>query len=210
VAAALKYHYSIAAAADLGWMLRPVSLLLELVTAQNFIQSPAGEWYSTEAGIVLVKACAGVNFMLMSFVGWCWLLQPAAGSTRASIFLRRFLLALALAWLAAVMVNVLRIVLAESLGPWLAGAMGTGGAHRLIGLLVYLPALTAQLLLAGRARRGAAVAVAASLYLALMLATPLLTGNAWWDPAAFAAHALTLTLVLLPLLAWGLYRHRRP
>ncbi len=77
IAWALKHHYSVASAAELGWMLRPLARLLQFVSGHDFNQAPGGEWYSASAGIVLIKACAGINFMLMSFLGWCWLAQPA-------------------------------------------------------------------------------------------------------------------------------------
>jgi exosortase K len=217
VAWALKHHYSVASATELRWMLRPLALLLQFATGREFNQAAGGEWYSAGAGIVLIKACAGINFMLMSFLGWCWLMQPAhrAASGRSQggsvlAWLPLLLPALALAWLTALLVNVLRILLATTLGPALGAWLGEGEAHRLIGLLVYLPALTAQLLLAGRARRGPALVFAAVLYLALMLVTPLLTGAAWQQPRLYVAHALMLLLLVVPLLVWGLRTGRRP
>jgi exosortase K len=215
----LKHHYSVASAAELGWMLRPVALLLQLASGHGFSQAPGGEWYSADAGIVLIKSCAGVNFMLMSFLGWCWLMQPAqrsvAGRSPAAQWPRlrwplRLGAALALAWLTALLVNVVRILLATAAGPALGAGLGEGDAHRLIGLLVYLPALAAQMLLAGRAQRGPATVFATAIYVALMLVTPLLTGSALLQPRLYASHALMLLLVAVPLLAWGLQQWRRP
>jgi hypothetical protein len=226
IAWALKHHYSVASAAELGWMLQPVARLLQLASGHSFSQAPGGEWYSIDAGIVLIKACAGVNFMLMSFLGWCWLLQPAEQRAASLPLALRWpsvsrwslaprwplalAAALALAWLAALLVNVLRILLAKVLGPAFGLWLGEGDAHRLIGLLVYLPALTGQMLLAGRAQRGPAVVFTTTVYFALMLVTPLLTGSALLQPRLYAAHASMLLLLAVPLLAWGLQQCRRP
>ena len=223
VAWALKHHYSVATAAELGWMLRPVAGLVTLATGQPFSRGAGGEWVSADAGVVLVKACAGVNFLVMSFLGWCWLFAPegahaaVAGSTapawprprRVPPWWLRLAAALALAWGCALLTNAARIVAALAFGHALGTALGPGAAHRLIGLVIYLPALGAQLWLAGGAARGRALMAAAVLYAALMLVTPLVTGNAWQAPARYAAHALMLALALVPLWLWGLRLHRR-
>jgi exosortase K len=208
---ALKHHYSVADATGLGWMLRPVALLLQLTTGEAFSVTAAGEWRSPAAGIVLVKACAGINFMIVSLLGWCWLLRPASPRARAwPRWLRLlewpllFAGTLALAWGTAILVNVARILLALAVGHGLEElAGGAVPAHRLIGLAVYLPALTAQMLLASREQRGAALLFAATLYLALMLVVPMLTGQAWLQPRLFAGHAAMVIAAVLALAAIG-------
>lgn len=213
IAWALKRHYSLANTDELRWMLQPVALLLEAVTGNRYEASVEGEWYSATAGILLVKGCAGLNFMIMSFVGWCWLARPARFERLTPTALVEWpaLLAMALvmAWAAAVGVNVLRILAAMSVGPALAGWLGAEQAHRLLGLLIYLPALSVQLVLGDRRNPGAAVLMAVATYLGLMLVTPLLTGRALSDPAPFLAYALLVLGVAAPLGAWGMIRARR-
>ena len=208
IAAALKWHFSVAATSELAWMLRPLSLLLRLLAGWHFRPDGDGQWQSIDAGIVLVKACAGINFMVLSLLGWCWMLRPAAGGRSAT---RRrgarlwplvewpvlLLAALVLAWLTALAVNALRILAVVHLQPLLERVWAPADAHRLIGLLVYLPALSVQLVLADRRHWRRAVLAGCGMYAALMLVVPLLTGNARLASPAYWWHAG----VMLPVLA---------
>jgi exosortase K len=185
-------------------MLRPLARVLEVFTGHAFVRAANGEWLSPGADVRLVKACAGVNFMLMSFLVYAWLMRPvypvrsgvlswAAG--RVSLLC----LAVMAAWLTALFANGLRIVLAmqaESRG-WQLDAAGLHAAdvHRLIGMLVYLPLLSVQMLADRRATGREVLAMPLLMYLLMMLLVPMLTGNAWQDPALFIRHLLSLACV---------------
>ena len=202
VAVALKWQFSAAAASELEWMLQPLALLLHAVTGWGFARNASGEWESVGAGMVLVKACAGVNFMVLSFLGWCWLWRPYGFPRWAQWSPRRWPLlgaALACAWLVALGVNTLRILVIAHWQPTLEQWLSPGNAHRALGLLVYLPALSLQWLLVERRHPARAPLAAAGLYAMLMVLVPLLTGNAALQPARFAAHAAFLIGALLPL-----------
>ena len=202
VAVALKWQFSAAATSDLEWMLRPLALLLHAVAGWSFLRDAAGNWESPAAGLVLIKACAGINFMVLSFLGWCWLWRPHGVPARAQQSPRRWPLlgaALACAWLAALVVNALRILVIARWQPALEQWLAPGNAHRMLGLLVYLPALSLQWLLAERRHPARALLIAAGLYAGLMVIVPLLTGNAALQPARFATHAAYFVGALLPL-----------
>jgi exosortase K len=210
VAAALKLHFSAAAASELAWMLRPLTVILRTTAGWHFLVNAAGEWECPDAGIVLVKACAGINFMVLSFLGWCWALRPIAaaqGGPQATNALPSWarlagalLVALLAAWATALVVNAARILVIVRWQPVLAHWLPAGDAHRLLGLLAYLPALALQGWLVERGRPARALLVACGVYAGLMLGVPLLTGNALADPVAFAHHALFLLAVLVPVL----------
>lgn len=183
-------------------MLRPLAMLLHAVTGWSFARNADGEWEGVGAGLVLVKACAGINFMVLSFLGWCWLWRPHGFPGWAQRAPRRWPLlgaALACAWLAALAVNTLRILVIARWQPGLEHWLAPANAHRVLGLLVYLPALSLQWLLIERRRPARALLAAAGLYVALMVIAPLLTGNAALQPARFAAHAAFVIGALLPL-----------
>jgi exosortase K len=206
VALAIKHHYSVAATAELQWMLQPLSQLLEWTSGHPFQRDHLHEWVSESANVRLVKACAGINFLLMSLLAWAWVFRP---DRRAEVnvptwITGRILLLLALitaAWTTALLANSLRILVAMHLpghGP---------GLHRLIGMLIYVPLLSLQLHLGDRGNRKAALAGPVILYLLLMAVVPVLTGNAFNNPGRFIEHLLYLAAMMT--ITGGLYVRKR-
>lgn len=208
VAVALKYQFSAATAADLQWMLRPLALLLHAVTDWSFVRNQDGDWESLGAGLVLIKTCAGINFMVLSFLGWCWLWRPLRPWSPWQWPLRLGG-GLACAWLLALGVNALRIVLIVRYQPALEHWFAPATAHRTLGLLTYLPALCLQWLLADRGEPLRAVLFAGGLYAALMLGVPLASGHARGDFMLYGTHAVSVLAVLMALLLAGWTWKRR-
>jgi exosortase K len=199
VAVMIKHHYSIATAADLEWMLRPLSLSLEWLSGHHFHRDSLREWVSTSADVRLVKACAGINFLLMSALAWAWLFRPDRGEKCDFLtwVAGRLLLLGAVfiaAWFTALLANSLRILVAMNL-PSLGAEV-----HRLVGMLIYVPLLSLQLHLGDRKHWKATLAGPVLLYLTLMALVPLLTGNAFRNPALFIEH-LTYLLVMVATMA---------
>ena len=212
IAAALKWHFSAAGSWSLNWMLQPLSMSLHAFTGWDFLRTADGDWESRAAGIVLVKACAGINFMTMSFIAWCLVLQP--GLLRSPLLVHRERLlrecawrlaaALLLAWLSALAVNTLRVIAVVHWQPQLQQWLAPESAHRLIGIVIYLGALTLQLL-PGEGRRWSRAAMhGALIYGAVMLILPMLSGNAVASPGQYVEHALAVLIVMVPLLAAAL------
>lgn len=137
----LKRHYSLAVAEDLLWILAPTARLTAWVGGVQPVWE-AGVGYADFArGIVIAPACAGVNFMIMAFG-----LATFFGLGR----LRRFagllawlVFSFAAAYLAALGVNTLRIVLSTALyradiySAWLT----PDALHRVAGVWIYLGGL---------------------------------------------------------------------
>jgi exosortase K len=189
LAIALKQFYSVADASQLQWMLWPLARLLEGCSALSFQPLPAGLWLDAAHGISLVKACAGVNFLIISLLGYVWRWRRAA---RPWAVLPK---SLAAAWLTALLANALRILGSVYGGEaWLAGCgLSPAASHRLIGIAVYFPCLWAQL--AGfrwqELRRAAAAAAfwycAVALLLPLARAWALGLGGIGWEHSAWVA-----------------------
>ena len=215
ISAALKWHFSAADSYALGWMLQPLSLSLRWLTGWHFLRTSDGDWVCSAAGIVLVKACAGINFMTMSFIGWCAMLRPQAAQAaepesaqRRSVLLEwslRLAAALLLAWFTALAVNTLRVIAVVAWQPTLQHWLAPAAAHRLIGLLIYLTALTLQLMRGEALRLGRAAVAGAAIYLAVMVLVPLLTGNAAANPTAYREHAWVVLAIALPLAVAGVF-----
>ena len=201
----LKHHYSIATAVDLEWMFRPLSQMLEWFTGHEFHRDGRYEWVSESADVRLVKACAGINFMLMSFMAYAWIVRPErrVGAGPLSGMAGRLLLlcvAFIAAWATCLLANSLRIIVATSVEShgWGLDAVGLGAAelHRLIGMGIYLPVLSLQMMLGKRGKRRDAVAAPLLLYLLLMVVVPLLTGNALQHPTLFTKHLLSVSVMM--------------
>lgn len=202
VALLIKRHYSIAGAAELDWMLRPLALLLEWTSGHAFHQDALHEWVSPAADVRLVKACAGINFMLMSLLAWAWVFRPvSAVSGSPVVWVVRLMVLLgtvtAAAWITSLLANSLRILIAMQLPEQDAGM------HRLIGMLVYVPLLSLQLLADGRGNLRLALSGPVLLYTLLMVIVPMLTGNALRSPALFIEHLLMLAAMAAVMLGLG-------
>lgn len=205
VALQLKHHYSTAAVADLEWMLRPLSLLLEWFTGHEFHRDSNYEWVSESADVRLVKACAGINFMLMSFMAYAWVARPDRCMSADPLpwIARQLLLlcaALIASWATCLLANSLRIIIAMTAisRGWELDAIGIAATelHRLIGMVVYVPLLSFQVMLGNRSNTRDVFAAPVLLYLLLMVVVPLLTGNALQHPALFGKHLLNVSVMI--------------
>ena len=202
----LKQHYSVADTAGLQWMLQPLADLLSLISGHDFQRSVNGEWYSASADVSLVKACAGINFMLMSLLAYAWVFRPDRNEQPQTVLwsITQLLLLVAVfiaAWATTLFANTLRIWLAMYLqadDSILAG-LGIDGRqlHRFIGIAVYLLILSIQMLPSRRIARWQKAAIPILLYLLLMVLVPLLTGNALHQPMFFIEHVAQLLLGLV-------------
>lgn len=218
----LKYHYSTATVAELQWMLQPLADVLGMLTGHEFHRDSSGVWVSIPADVRLVQACAGVNFMLMSLLNYAWVFRPdnreesTFWTWLGSQLLLLFAVVIA-AWATALLANTLRIVTAM----WLQSddgflhAIGIQGAdiHRLIGLAIYLPLLSLQMLSGNRVSRRQILIIPTTLYLLLMVIVPLVTGNAMRQPELFIEHLLQLAAGMafmygLYFLYCYVYRHK--
>ncbi len=203
-ALALKQAYAVATTDQLAWMLGPLVAVLERVGGLSFQPLPDGGWLDAGHRVLVVKACAGGNFLLASWLGylWRWQTRPAP--------LRTALIAFLAAWLTTLAANALRILLAIHGQDALSLRFGLSAAdsHRLLGILVYFLCLWAQL--ARPRRQFSALILAAALYLGVNLALPAL--RAWLldlgplDPR----HVLWTAGVPVALaLSWGALRLAR-
>jgi exosortase K len=212
VALLLKYHYSIATAADLDWMLHPLSLLLEWLTGHDFHRDSQYEWVSISADVRLVKACAGINFMLMSLMAYAWIIRPDryVDTDRLSWFAGQTLLlcaAIIASWITCLLANSLRIIVAMTVKShgWDLDVIGIDATelHRLIGMAIYVPLLSMQMMLGNRSSLRAILAAPVLLYMLLMVMVPLLTGNALQHPKLFIEHLQQLLVMMVFL--FGIY-----
>jgi len=218
----LKHHDSEAGSEDLAWILRPTASLVEQISGIPFVQESHTGFVNYARRIVIAPACAGVNFLIISFcmaafsglhhirhrsLTWLWLAGAMAGAYGLTIF-----------------VNALRIILsiysydADIHSGWLT----TQRVHRLEGVVIYFFFLwlfywiiTAVFPLIERAQRQSerervradssrsalAALVPLFWYGLITLAIPLLNGAMTRDETRFAEHAGMIICGCLGVLA---------
>jgi len=199
----LKHHYSVSSVAQLQWVFQPLAILLELLTGQGFYQDSNYEWVSLGADIRLVKSCAGINFMIMSFLLYSWVFRPEGEESTG--FLTRLLGAVLLlsaafgaAWITCLFANSIRIVIAMTAisQQWHVMMPGVDEhqLHRLIGMMVYMPVLSLQILFDRRSiyKKIMVYLAPISLYAMVLIVVPILTGNAFKQMNIFVDHVLSM------------------
>lgn len=197
LALAFKQFYALAETSQLQWLLWPLATLLNLIGGFAFALTASGEWLDSGHNLVIVKACAGGNFLIASWLGYLWLWRERAFST--SLALRAF----GAAWLTTLAANAVRILLIAYAQDDLARITGLSDAdsHRLIGIGVYFGALSLQLV-------GSRTVLAAPvLYLGVALLLPWLNALLSGRDGISISHAVWTALIpLAVVLGYGLWR----
>ena len=208
IAYALKRHYAGASTEALSWMLAPTSQLAGVVTGVVFAAVPGEGYFSAERMFLIEKACAGVNFMIAAFAMVAFALVHRARSLRGSAAVVG--VSLLASYLAAVIVNTARIVIALWLAVHPVGwsSLSAADIHRLEGIVVYFGGLLLLYILVHRLDRtvtGFKYALPLGCYYLVTLGLPLANG-AWSE--AFLEHAAIVLLVppVLILLVCGARR----
>lgn len=193
---AFKALYSSVPTSQLQWLLWPLATLLNNVSTLTFAPTPSGEWLDAEHNLIIVKACAGGNFLIASWLGYLWRWRDRLSPVMA-------LKAFGAAWLTTLIANAIRIILIAHGQNDLALHTGLSAAdtHRLIGIIVYFGILSLQLAGAG------ALVTASAIYLGITLLLPWL--NALWSGRGgidTQAAAWTAAIPVITLVCYGLWR----
>ena len=189
-----KQVYRDASAADLRALLAPTAQLVSWITGGHFVYEPGIGWVDTNLMFTIAPACAGMNFALAAFLAIALGSLPAMLTARATM--ARLAVAAALAYVATIVVNTVRIAISVELRP-------SPEAHRIEGILVYLGGLLAVYALAVgiERRRGSWLAIPLGAYLVITLVLPALNGAAlqpaFWAHAAFVLCACGLAALTL-------------
>jgi len=195
VSFALKRHYADATTDALSWILTPTAHLVSLVTGVAFTAVPGEGYFSAERMFLIEKACAGINFMIGAFAMMAFALLHRARSVRDATAVVG--VSLVASYLAAVIVNALRIVIAMWLAAHPVGwsSLTAAEIHRLEGITVYFGGLLVLYALVQRVDRGSAwprFLLPLACYYLVTLGLPLANGA---YGQAFLAHALIVLLV---------------
>ncbi len=137
----LKRHYSTAGAEQIRWILQPVSGLVAWLSSSDYVWEPGIGYVRADHRFTIAPACAGINFMIMTFgLTVAAFLDHCRHNAGRIIGLVG---ALSGAYLLTLAVNAVRIVLAIALyehkAAW--GWLTPERLHRLAGVVVYFGAL---------------------------------------------------------------------
>jgi exosortase K len=138
-----KQYYRAASAEDLRWILAPTAQLVSWTTGGNFMYEAGPGWVDPQIRFIIAPPCAGVNFALAAF------LALALGGVMGMVSLRttaiRLAGAAALAYVATLVINTLRITIAVAMhrGTLEIGGLDRAEAHHVEGIVVYLAGLIA-------------------------------------------------------------------
>lgn len=234
----LKLYYSAASVNELRWILAPTTKAVELISGSRFAFEAYAGYVSSDRTFVIAASCAGVNFLITSFLmlslGKLWRFRSIRVAWKV------FPCAAVCAYLATIVANTVRITTALQLrgrSLELAG-LGPNDLHRLQGIFIYFGFLVLLFVLSerldvrtervrsfnpgstsDRQRPGAwqKFIFPLAIYYATTLGIPLANAfrqgrasNDFWEHAGFVL--LTPTFLLLPLaiarLATRLSQHK--
>lgn len=223
-AAVAKLYYSTASVNQLRWILAPTTALVELVSGSRFeFESYAG-YMSHDRSFVIAASCAGVNFLITSFLmlslGKLW-------RDRSHDTPWRFIPSAALcAYLATLVANTVRIstALRPERMPLETGWLSPNQLHRFEGIFIYFGFLLLLFTVSERMSSGVASSSenASALfrrpfcpllfYYAMTLGIPLVNGAYgrgadFWEHAGFVL--LTPLVLIIPLAALRFYKNQR-
>ena len=201
-ALALKFYYSTATINQLRWILAPTTALAELLSGKRFTFESFAGYMSSDHTFVIAAPCAGVNFLITAFlmlagsrlwrgrwqgIGW-WSIPAVA----------------AIAYLATLVTNAVRISLALELRGVHSEWLTANQLHRFEGIVVYFGFLLLLFLLTERRRERKPLRLLLFpllVYYAITLGVPLANGS--WQRTAFWEHFIYV--LMLPLLVCALY-----
>ncbi len=222
-AVAIKWYYAVASVNQLVWILAPTTWLVEFITGSNFEFESYTGYMSSDRRFVIAASCAGVNFLITSFL---MLSLRKLWRDRATKIAWRFFAVVAIAaYLATIIANTVRISWALLLRrmPVEIG-LSADQLHRFEGIFIYFGFLLLLFQVSekvsDRSIRAPGRDSAASgllrqaffpllIYYATTLGIPLANG-AYRQGFDFFEHAAfvlaTPLLLLVPVITFQLYR----
>ncbi|PWT92217.1 MAG: exosortase K [Blastocatellia bacterium] len=139
VVVGLKQFYSTASVNELRWILAPTTFLVEFISGKMFAFESHAGYMSSDHKFVIAASCAGLNFLLTLFL----LLTVRRLWIRGSRNWAFIPGALAVAYVATLITNTIRIVIALWLhdSAFTLAGMNANAIHRVEGIVVYFTSL---------------------------------------------------------------------
>ncbi len=234
----LKLYYSAASPNQLRWILAPTTVLVELVSGKPFeFESHAG-YMSSDRTFLIAASCAGVNFLITSFLMLSLrkLWRDRSRNSSDNLAWRFIPIAALFAYLATLVANTVRISSALRLQriPLEVSWLNPNQLHRFEGIFIYFGFLLLLFIVTEKMSSKNALGLTLHagcpsgnpglfrqsffplmMYYATMLGIPL--ASAAYRPGISASDfwehllfvLLTPLLLILPLATFRVYRHQQ-
>lgn len=223
-ALSLKFYYSTATVNQLRWILAPTTTVVEIVTGSRFYFEAHAGYMKSDHTFLIAASCAGVNFLIMSFLMlslrkvWKDRSREAARGVKQTLIDWSFLpIAAVFAYLATLVANTIRISTALLYrGSSEVNFLDKNQLHRAEGIVIYFGVLLALFMfseaisnrnLRNRPLKSKSLSIIHSycfpllIYYATTLGMPILNGayhrTDFWEHLSFVL--LTPLLLVLPL-----------
>jgi exosortase K len=214
-AGAMKIFYSMASVNDLRWILSPTTSLVQAITGRQFKFESYTGYVSEDRTFVIAASCAGVNFLITSFLllSLSKILRAKGNESKWTYFP----VAALIAYLSTIAANSIRITTSLWQQRTNAGSawFTRDEVHRLDGIVIYFGVLLLLYFTSEAIRAkavGSSLKLSSSLllplivYYAATLGIPIITG-AYAQFDEFREHALFVFFVPLVLISmsWTIY-----
>jgi exosortase K len=190
-ALALKYFYSTTGPDNLRWILGPVTWLTSLLSGRTFSFEAHSGYMSSDRTFLIAASCAGVNFLITSFL---LLAVKKLWTNRKTGLSWRFIpIAALFAYATTLVANTVRICIALELQrhPLRSDWLDANQIHRLEGIVVYFGFLFFLHLMTESERLSVKyMLLPLAIYYFTTLGLPLMNGayrrgSDFWEHAAF-------------------------
>lgn len=197
IAAAIKYHYSVASVNGLRWVLAPTATIVDLFSSHSFrFESYAG-YLSDDRSYLIAASCSGVNFLIIAFA-----MLAVTGLMAGYTKWRLIPISLAASYVTTIVANTVRITTDLATRDIAATIYGLSRdeMHRVEGILIYFGFLVVLFLIADMKFRRCSLRdvlprlpLPLAIYYLTAFAIPLIRG-AWADPAFWTHSIFVLTV----------------
>ena len=205
----LKFYYSTATPNELRWILAPTTALVELLSGRSFEFESYTGYMSSDHRFVIAVSCAGVNFLITSFL---MLGLRSLWRRRFERVSWSFLpLTAVLAYVTTVIANTVRICIALEIQRRSieVNGLSANALHRLEGIVVYFGFLLLLFVLTERsesAKPRRLLLFPLIVYYATTLGIPLLNGSFHQGSPFWEHFVLVLVLPLILFVPFVVFR----
>lgn len=208
---ALKFHYTLASVNELDWILFPTVRGVEAVTGIPFVKESFTGYVNWNAGVIIAKSCAGINFMVTMII---MLSVITCTSSEKKQYWGILPLICLLSYVLTIFANTIRIVISiycfrvHPFGSWLS----KGQLHRITGVIVFFTLISVTYFLFNRIHKRSTwmpdALIPLMCYAGITILLPVIRSPFLVLDKGFMAHGIIVLSVSLTILTFSLAADR--